>query len=179
VEEFNFRSTGDLAVCCVLQLVGFTICLHSAAKITHMAQRIVSVVSQWHALESCDEDALEREDITQTNTKILSSALTNGESSGNSIQHIDPFSVGRARFQFAEERVSPLEQFLTITSSHPPRSSEVDEIRDINASLKLFQSTSTRKHTLGSSASEIHAFHKRHALGAFTRPIYEFVSYAT
>ena len=94
-----------MVVCCVLQLVGFIICLHSAAKITHMAQRIVSVVSQWHALESCNEEALEQQDTKQANNKMASLVSTDGESSSNSSQHADPFSVESARFQFFQESV--------------------------------------------------------------------------
>lgn len=34
----------------MVQLTGLVLCLHGAAKITHRAQRFVSIVSQWHAL---------------------------------------------------------------------------------------------------------------------------------
>jgi hypothetical protein len=34
----------------MVQLTGLVLCLHGAAKITHRAQRIVNIVSQWHAL---------------------------------------------------------------------------------------------------------------------------------
>ena len=139
----------------MLQLVGFVICLHSAAKITHMAQRIVSVVSQWHALESCTEEVLEGE-LEQDNTKQVITAVSsppiNGESMGNSSQHVDPF---------VQDRASLLEQFMAITNGDAPQSVNVDEIGDIDARLNLFQSTSMKRH----SSNEIHSFPKRHALG--------------
>lgn len=36
-----------------VQLTGAGLCLHGAAQITHRAQRIVSIVSQWHAVATC------------------------------------------------------------------------------------------------------------------------------
>jgi hypothetical protein len=42
-------------VCSVVQLTGLVLCLHGAAKITHRAQRIVGIVSQWHALATCSQ----------------------------------------------------------------------------------------------------------------------------
>jgi hypothetical protein len=45
-------------VCSVVQLTGLVLCLHGAAKITHRAQRIVGIVSQWHALATCNPSAV-------------------------------------------------------------------------------------------------------------------------
>lgn len=45
-------------VCTAVQLTGLVICLHGAAKITHQAQRLVSIVSQWHALATCTPNAV-------------------------------------------------------------------------------------------------------------------------
>ncbi|XP_050205263.1 uncharacterized protein LOC126655234 [Mercurialis annua] len=44
---------GDFAVSSVVQVVGISLCLHAATKISHRAQRIASVVSRWHALATC------------------------------------------------------------------------------------------------------------------------------
>ncbi|CAO2169662.1 unnamed protein product [Urochloa humidicola] len=44
----SFSNTGDLLVGSAVQLSGFFMCLFGAARITHRAQRIVSVASQWH-----------------------------------------------------------------------------------------------------------------------------------
>ncbi|RZC63696.1 hypothetical protein C5167_025444 [Papaver somniferum] len=41
---------GDFAVSSFVQIVSVGICLHAAAKISHRAQRVASVASQWHAL---------------------------------------------------------------------------------------------------------------------------------
>ncbi|CAM6088456.1 unnamed protein product [Calypogeia fissa] len=51
--KINFFRAGDLVVCSIVQLSGFVLCLHGAAKITHRAQRIMSIVSQWHAVATC------------------------------------------------------------------------------------------------------------------------------
>ncbi|XP_039814433.1 uncharacterized protein LOC120677348 [Panicum virgatum] len=44
----SFSNTGDLLVGSAVQLSGFFMCLFGAARITHRAQRIVSIASQWH-----------------------------------------------------------------------------------------------------------------------------------
>ncbi|KAI3847962.1 hypothetical protein MKX03_017487 [Papaver bracteatum] len=43
-------SGGDFAVSSFVQVVSVGICLHAAAKMSHRAQRVASVASQWHAL---------------------------------------------------------------------------------------------------------------------------------
>ncbi|KAJ7555096.1 hypothetical protein O6H91_05G022600 [Diphasiastrum complanatum] len=53
----DFFRAGGLAVCSAIQLTGFVICLSGAAKITHKAQKIVSIVSQWHAVATCSSYA--------------------------------------------------------------------------------------------------------------------------
>uniref|UniRef100_A0A7I4D2Z2 Uncharacterized protein n=1 Tax=Physcomitrium patens TaxID=3218 RepID=A0A7I4D2Z2_PHYPA len=57
-EKFNFFRAGDLVVCSVVQLTGLMLCLNGAAKITHRAQRIIGIVSQWHALATCNPHAV-------------------------------------------------------------------------------------------------------------------------
>ncbi|CAO2207268.1 unnamed protein product [Urochloa humidicola] len=44
----SFSNTGDLLVGSAVQLSGFFMCLFGAARITHRAQRIVAIASQWH-----------------------------------------------------------------------------------------------------------------------------------
>ncbi|XP_020193046.1 uncharacterized protein [Aegilops tauschii subsp. strangulata] len=44
----SFANSGDLLVGSSVQLSGFFMCLFGAARITHRAQRIVSIASQWH-----------------------------------------------------------------------------------------------------------------------------------
>ncbi|XP_040382993.1 uncharacterized protein LOC102701474 [Oryza brachyantha] len=44
----SFANSGDLLVGSSVQLSGFFMCLLGAARITHRAQRIVSIASQWH-----------------------------------------------------------------------------------------------------------------------------------
>lgn len=47
-DEKRFSNTGDLLVGSAVQLSGFFMCLFGAARITHRAQRIVAIASQWH-----------------------------------------------------------------------------------------------------------------------------------
>ncbi|KAJ3677584.1 hypothetical protein LUZ60_003308 [Juncus effusus] len=49
----DFSNSGDLVVCSVVQLSGFFMCLLGAARITHRAQRVVSIASKWHIAMSC------------------------------------------------------------------------------------------------------------------------------
>ncbi|XP_010927168.1 uncharacterized protein [Elaeis guineensis] len=49
----NFCNSGDLVVCSAVQISGFFMCLLGAARITHRAQRVVSVASRWHTITSC------------------------------------------------------------------------------------------------------------------------------
>ncbi|KAI3929438.1 hypothetical protein MKW92_011761 [Papaver armeniacum] len=43
---------GDFAVSSIVQIVGISICLHAAAKVSHRAQRVASIASQCHALST-------------------------------------------------------------------------------------------------------------------------------
>ncbi|XP_062170700.1 uncharacterized protein LOC133876436 [Alnus glutinosa] len=57
----NFTNGGNFAVCCIVELLGLIILLHSAAKISHRAQSLASVTSRWHALVTCNSnDASQR-----------------------------------------------------------------------------------------------------------------------
>ncbi|GJN15729.1 hypothetical protein PR202_gb02667 [Eleusine coracana subsp. coracana] len=49
----SFANTGDLLVGSAVQLSGFFMCLFGAARITHRAQRVVSIASQWHMNVVC------------------------------------------------------------------------------------------------------------------------------
>ncbi|KAJ3681157.1 hypothetical protein LUZ60_015646 [Juncus effusus] len=53
----NFTNGGNIAVCCVVQVVGLVICLHGAAKISHRAQGISALASRWHALVTCSSSS--------------------------------------------------------------------------------------------------------------------------
>ncbi|CAB4263952.1 unnamed protein product [Prunus armeniaca] len=44
---------GDFAVSTIVQVVGFSLSLHAATRISHRAQGIASVASRWHALVTC------------------------------------------------------------------------------------------------------------------------------
>ncbi|KAL3511415.1 hypothetical protein ACH5RR_030816 [Cinchona calisaya] len=49
----SFINGGDFAVSSIVQVAGITLCLNAAAKISHRAQSIGSLASQWHALRTC------------------------------------------------------------------------------------------------------------------------------
>eukprot|EP00252_Welwitschia_mirabilis_P013216 TRINITY_DN29144_c0_g1_i1.p1 TRINITY_DN29144_c0_g1~~TRINITY_DN29144_c0_g1_i1.p1 ORF type:complete len:477 (+),score=41.13 TRINITY_DN29144_c0_g1_i1:224-1654(+) len=51
--DIDIIKAGNLLVCAAVQVTGFVLCLHGAARITHRAQGTVSRVSVWHALETC------------------------------------------------------------------------------------------------------------------------------
>lgn len=53
----NFCNSGDLVVSSVVQLSGFLMCLFGAARITHRAQRVVSIASRWHMIMSSSSAA--------------------------------------------------------------------------------------------------------------------------
>lgn len=52
----NFINAGDFAVLSIVQLVGITLCLNAAAKISHRAQSLGSITSRWHALATCNSN---------------------------------------------------------------------------------------------------------------------------
>ncbi|ONI30127.1 hypothetical protein PRUPE_1G232600 [Prunus persica] len=47
---------GDFAVSTIVQVVGFSLSLHAATRISHRAQGIASVASRWHALVTCSSN---------------------------------------------------------------------------------------------------------------------------
>lgn len=63
-EIVNFTTAGNLAVSSIVQLVGVVLCLHSAAKISHRAQGVSSVVSKWHAWVTCSSNGASQSRIT-------------------------------------------------------------------------------------------------------------------
>lgn len=66
-----------LQVCSAVQLSGFFMCLLGAARITHRAQRVVSIASRWHMILSSAADrkadpptpaVAESDDISDSNS---------------------------------------------------------------------------------------------------------------
>ncbi|GAB4829331.1 hypothetical protein Ancab_019000 [Ancistrocladus abbreviatus] len=49
----TFLNSGDFAVTSIVQVVGITLCLHAATRISHRAQGLASVASKWHAMATC------------------------------------------------------------------------------------------------------------------------------
>ncbi|KAH7435394.1 hypothetical protein KP509_06G062900 [Ceratopteris richardii] len=133
----NFAHTGDLMVCCAVQLVGFIICLHAASKITHMAQRIAAIVSQWHAIATCVDD-LDEDDVS-CNEHVAPEILAHLQGASH------PLAVNLCP-NMSFEAARPL---VLIEAG--------DDDGDLNESLHLLGST---RNLLSSS----HSFRKRHAL---------------
>lgn len=52
-ERFGDQYVQKIRVSSIVQVVGTILCLNAAAKITHRAQAIGSLASQWHALLTC------------------------------------------------------------------------------------------------------------------------------
>lgn len=48
-----FSSLPFFQVSSLVQVVGITLCLHAATRISHRAQGIASLASRWHALVTC------------------------------------------------------------------------------------------------------------------------------
>ncbi|MCO5601391.1 hypothetical protein L7F22_055511 [Adiantum nelumboides] len=134
----NFARTGDLVVCCAVQLIGFILCLHAAAKITHMAQRIVAIVSQWHAVATCVDDM--EEDVGLAEHNIAPEILAHVQSPPNRV-------VMDSCSSFRFDSPSPL---MLVESG--------DDEGDLHEALRLLEST---KDLLSNS----HSYRKRHALG--------------
>ncbi|GAB4840577.1 hypothetical protein Ancab_021346 [Ancistrocladus abbreviatus] len=49
----TFLNGGDFAVTSIVQVVGITLCLHAATRISHRAQGLAAVASKWHAMATC------------------------------------------------------------------------------------------------------------------------------
>ncbi|KAI7747363.1 hypothetical protein M8C21_026610, partial [Ambrosia artemisiifolia] len=61
----NVSTTGELALCSITLVFGLYICQRSAAKITHKAQSLTSLVTKWHMCATADTFAdMARDEIT-------------------------------------------------------------------------------------------------------------------
>ncbi|XP_076901965.1 uncharacterized protein LOC143556564 [Bidens hawaiensis] len=72
----NFINTGDFAVLSILQLVGITLYLSAAAKISHRAQGLGSVACRWHALVTCDSNDASGISIDSKNMEAAASSMS-------------------------------------------------------------------------------------------------------
>jgi hypothetical protein len=80
----SFSNTGDLLVGSAVQLSGFFMCLFGAARITHRAQRIVSIASQWHmslvamhhGSKSSPASTSASDDVDASRVSVSSAAVT-------------------------------------------------------------------------------------------------------
>eukprot|EP01018_Ginkgo_biloba_P024121 Gb_35504 [translate_table: standard] len=80
----NFFTAGDLVVCSAVQLTGFLLCLLGAAKITHRAQRVVSIATRWHSLSTCTSHG-----AYYPQTEVLPESLGHDQSSINLFSRVE------------------------------------------------------------------------------------------
>ncbi|CAI7888026.1 unnamed protein product [Closterium sp. NIES-53] len=81
----NFLLKALLVVCTYVQLAGVLLCLHGAARITHQGQKIVTVVSQWHAAATCRNFAGSGMDISHASGSNEQTAPFGGSAMFSSI----------------------------------------------------------------------------------------------
>ncbi|KAK3040808.1 hypothetical protein RJ639_029152 [Escallonia herrerae] len=90
----TFINGGDFAVSSIIQVVGITLCLNAAAKISHRAQGIASIASRWHAVATCSSTDASR--LTGSSSvgnfaaayPLSSLQMSNSESDLDSVDHI-------------------------------------------------------------------------------------------
>ncbi|XP_071720615.1 uncharacterized protein [Rutidosis leptorrhynchoides] len=65
----NISTAGELALCSLTLVTGLSICLRSAAKITHKAQSVTSLAAKWHTCATIDsfEDVGPNEETPMAN----------------------------------------------------------------------------------------------------------------
>ncbi|PKU64927.1 uncharacterized protein LOC110098925 [Dendrobium catenatum] len=97
----NFCNSGDLVVCSVVQLSGFLMCLFGAARITHRAQRVVSIASRWHMI------------MSSSSTTKLETIVNHDESDGEDCESKNSFqpliSQTRSSFESRQALVTYLQ----------------------------------------------------------------------
>ncbi|KAJ0432078.1 hypothetical protein HanIR_Chr17g0855351 [Helianthus annuus] len=76
--EVTFMNGGYFAVSSIAQVLGLTLCLNAAAKISHRAQGVAGIATRWHALASCGPD--------DTSHMRLSNRLINDTSSESDLE---------------------------------------------------------------------------------------------
>ncbi|KAK1433900.1 hypothetical protein QVD17_10818 [Tagetes erecta] len=123
----NFVNTGDFAVLSILQLVGITLCLGAAAKISHRAQGLGSVACRWHALVTCDSNDASGSGISIDSKNMEAAAnsmsIDNSESEFDSGDFV-PFTVHN--------------RFASSTSSYQKRQSFVAYVQSNTSGFTVF-----------------------------------------
>ena len=83
-------------VCSVVQISGFFLCLVGAARITHRAQRIVSIATRWNMLVTC---ASSGPDQSKTHTQEAHADPYCGETDSDSDNFISVSPLDPSSFQ--------------------------------------------------------------------------------
>ncbi|KAI6686670.1 hypothetical protein NL676_032583 [Syzygium grande] len=91
---------GDFAVSTIVQVVGISLCLHAATRISHRAQGIASIASKWHALMTCG---------------FTGAASLQGSDSVGSTEHMNAFST--IHIDYSESDLESLEYVGMPTST--------------------------------------------------------------
>lgn len=66
-EVITILNGSDFVISSIVQVLGVTLCLNAAAKISHRAQGIASLASRWHAVATCAEGTNSRHSNSFTN----------------------------------------------------------------------------------------------------------------
>lgn len=103
--KVTFINGGDFVINSIIQVVGTTLCLHAATKISHRAQGIASVASKWHALVTCSSEGIQSRrsfsagSMGSVNNSGFLPTAENSESDLESLEHMTiPANVRLASF---------------------------------------------------------------------------------
>ncbi|KAI3857223.1 hypothetical protein MKX03_015796 [Papaver bracteatum] len=127
---------GDFAVSSFVEIVSVGICLHAAAKISHRAQRVASVASQWHALLT-------------SNSSDLPSRMRGSNSTGNFEGLVNP--IRTIPFVFSESDLESWDgiigpsSYTQMASSYNKRQAFVMYLQSNPAGVTLYGWTVDRK----------------------------------
>lgn len=125
--DIDFLKAGNLVVCAAVQVTGFALCLHGAARITHKAQRVVSIASQWHALVTCqshDISESETESMTGSHAVDVDGMCLSPTEYGSDVElDADVFTIVSSKYE---------------SSSFQKRQAVVSYIQNSNAGISFY-----------------------------------------
>lgn len=119
----TFINSGDFAVSSIVQVVGITLCLNAAAKISHRAQGIGSVASKWHAYLTC------------------SSSDTSQVRVSNSIPNFEAYYINNSESDVESLDITPMNtntQLASYLSSYHKRQSLVTYLQSNPGGITIF-----------------------------------------
>lgn len=125
--DIDFLKAGNWVVCAAVQVTGFALCLHGAARITHRAQRVVSIASQWHALLTCqshDVSESETENMTESHAVDVDGMYLSPTEYGSDVElDADVLTVVSSKYE---------------SSSFQKRQAAVSYLQHSNAGISIY-----------------------------------------